>query len=113
MINQLIQVVAPIFAVIGVGYIWSLKGQKYDLEFVTSIAINLGCPCLAFSTLTGLEKASEFARKQKITRIIHKVFFVCLAAILVFLLSRFDNEILIKTLHPSQKKLLIRKTTSF
>lgn len=55
MINQLIQVVTPIFAVIAVGYIWSLKKQKYDLEFVTSIAINLGTPCLAFSTLTGLE----------------------------------------------------------
>ncbi len=55
MINQLIQVVTPIFAVIAVGYIWSLRGSKYDLEFITSIAINLGCPCLAFSTLTNIE----------------------------------------------------------
>ena len=55
MINQLIQVVAPIFAVIAVGYIWSWSGRKYDLEFITSIAINIGCPCLAFSTLTNLE----------------------------------------------------------
>lgn len=55
MINQLIQVVAPIFTVIAVGYIWSWSGRKYDLEFVTSIAINLGCPCLAFSTLTNIE----------------------------------------------------------
>ena len=55
MINQLIQVVAPIFAVIAVGYIWSWSGRKYDLEFITSIAINLGCPCLAFSTLTGIQ----------------------------------------------------------
>lgn len=55
MINQLIQVVAPIFAVIAVGYIWSLRGQRFDIEFVTSIAINLGTPCLAFSTLTSLK----------------------------------------------------------
>jgi len=55
MINQLIQVVAPIFTVIAVGYIWSWSGRKYELEFITSIAINIGCPCLAFSTLTGLE----------------------------------------------------------
>ena len=55
MIHQLIQVVTPIFTVIAVGYIWSLSGRKYDLEFITSIAINLGCPCLAFSTLTNIE----------------------------------------------------------
>jgi predicted permease len=55
MINQLVQVVAPIFVVIAVGYIWSRKGQKFDIEFVTSIAINIGTPCLAFSTLTSLE----------------------------------------------------------
>ncbi len=54
MINQLIQVVAPIFAVIAVGYIWSWSKRKYDLEFITAIAINLGAPCLAFSTLTNI-----------------------------------------------------------
>ena len=55
MINQLIQVVAPIFAVISVGYFWSWSGRRYDLEFITSIAISVGCPCLAFSTLTSIE----------------------------------------------------------
>jgi predicted permease len=55
MLNQLIQVVAPIFTVIAVGYIWSWSGRRYDLEFITSIAINLGCPCLAFYTLTSIE----------------------------------------------------------
>jgi len=55
MIEQLIQVVTPIFAIIAVGYIWSLMRQRYELEFVTSVAINIGCPCLAFSTLTSLE----------------------------------------------------------
>ncbi len=55
MINQLIQVVTPIFVIIAVGYIWSLKDQKFDIDFVTSISINLGTPCLAFSTLTSLQ----------------------------------------------------------
>jgi len=55
MISQLLQVVAPVFTVIAVGYIWSWSGRKYDLEFITSIAINIGCPCLAFSTLTNIE----------------------------------------------------------
>lgn len=55
MIDQLIQVITPIFIVIAVGYLWSWRGQKYDLEFVTSIAINIGCPCLVFSTLTNIE----------------------------------------------------------
>jgi malate permease and related proteins len=55
MINQLLQVVAPILVVIAVGYIWGKSGRRYDLEFVTSIAMNLGSPCLAFSTLTNIK----------------------------------------------------------
>lgn len=55
MINQLLQVVAPILIVILVGFIWGRSGRKYDLEFVTSIALNLGSPCLAFSTLTNIK----------------------------------------------------------
>ncbi len=54
-ISQLINVVSPVFAIMAVGYFWSRSGQKYDLDFITSVAINLGCPCLAFSTLTLLE----------------------------------------------------------
>jgi predicted permease len=55
MINQLLQVVAPILVVIAVGFIWARSGRKYDLEFVTSIALNIGSPCLAFSTLTNIK----------------------------------------------------------
>jgi predicted permease len=55
MVNQLLQVIAPIFTVIAVGYIWSWRGRRYDLEFITSIAMDIGCPCLAFYTLTTLK----------------------------------------------------------
>lgn len=43
------------FAIMAVGYLWSRMGQKYDLDLITTIVINIGCPCLAFSTLTSLQ----------------------------------------------------------
>lgn len=87
MLNQLIQVVAPIFTVIAVGYIWSLKKQKYDLPFITSIAINLGCPCLVFSTVTGLEIRHSLLGILSLSTVI-TIFIFAAAGLLVLKLSR-------------------------
>jgi predicted permease len=54
MINELVNVVTPVFIIIAMGYLWSKAGQRYDLELVTSLLINIGCPCLAFSTLINI-----------------------------------------------------------
>ena len=75
MINQLINVVAPVFAIIAVGYFWSRAGQKYDLDFVTSISINIGCPCLAFSTLTSLQMRYDLLGKMGISITIALILF--------------------------------------
>lgn len=55
MINELVNIVVPVFIVIAVGYFWTKRGQSYDLEFVTALVINIGCPCLAFSILTTIQ----------------------------------------------------------
>lgn len=69
MINQLLQVVAPILVVIAAGYIWGKSGRRYDLEFVTSIALNLGSPCLAFSTLTNIKMSHALLGRVSIATV--------------------------------------------
>ena len=94
MLNQLLQVVAPVFTVIAVGYIWSWSGRRFDLEFITSIAINLGCPCLAFSTLTGIETSHTLLANISLATVIAVILFG-LAGMLVLRFSGLSvNEYL-------------------
>jgi malate permease and related proteins len=55
MLYQIINVVAPTFIVVAVGWLWGRVGYKFDHNLVTSLIMNVGGPCLIFSTLCGLE----------------------------------------------------------
>lgn len=55
MIYQIVNIVAPTFLVIFIGWIWGKAGYKYDNTLVTSLIMNIGGPCLVFSTLGSLE----------------------------------------------------------
>ena len=55
MIYQILNVVAPTFIVVFIGWIWGKAGYKYDNNLVTSLIMNIGGPCLVFSTLGDLE----------------------------------------------------------
>jgi malate permease and related proteins len=55
MIYQILNVVAPTFIVVIVGWFWSKAGYKFDHDIVTSLIMNVGGPCLIFSTLGDLK----------------------------------------------------------
>ena len=55
MIAEIFSVVAPLFVCVGVGYVWGRLDRPFDAETMTGLAINLGVPCLIFSTLTRLD----------------------------------------------------------
>jgi malate permease and related proteins len=55
MLYQIINVVAPTFMVIAVGWIWARVGYNFDHNLVTSLIMNVGGPCLIFSTLCSLD----------------------------------------------------------
>lgn len=55
MILEILEIVAPMFLIAGVGYGWRRAKQPYDTGLVTRLVSMIGAPCLIFSTLVGLE----------------------------------------------------------
>ena len=52
MIEQLLNVLAPVFISIGLGWGWVRMGRTYETKFISSMVMTIGVPCLVFSTLT-------------------------------------------------------------
>lgn len=48
---QVLQSVAPVFLIAGIGYAWVRAGWNFDVEFVTRLAMTLSIPCLIFMAL--------------------------------------------------------------
>ena len=49
---KLIDVLFPVFFVIGVGYYLGKKDRKFDTTFITNFAGNIGTPAMIFYTIT-------------------------------------------------------------
>jgi len=48
---QVLQIVAPVFILASIGFVWVRSGHEYDVAFVTRLAMNIAIPCLIFSAL--------------------------------------------------------------
>lgn len=59
MILKILSVIAPVFVCAGIGFAWGRMGKPFDTRMVGALALNLGMPCLAFSTLTKLRVSAE------------------------------------------------------
>jgi predicted permease len=46
-----IEIVAPVFLLAGIGFVWVKLGLEYRNQFVTRMAMNLAMPCLIFVSL--------------------------------------------------------------
>lgn len=55
MIEQLFSIVTPVYLCIGVGFLWRRVGRPIDNSLIADLCMNLGAPCLVFSSLVGLE----------------------------------------------------------
>ncbi len=49
------EVVAPVFLLAAIGYVWVRAGFDYRMEFVTRLSMTLGVPCLIFVSLMRTE----------------------------------------------------------
>jgi len=54
MLPDILAVIAPIFLCALVGYVWVKRGQHFDTGFITALVLNIGAPCLLFSTFMEL-----------------------------------------------------------
>ena len=50
--TKLFEVLFPVFLVIGIGYWYGKKDPKFDTKFITTLAGNIGLPCIIFYSLT-------------------------------------------------------------
>lgn len=55
MFAELISIVIPVYLCAGLGYAWVRMGRRYDTELITDLIMNLGAPCLVFSSIVELE----------------------------------------------------------
>jgi predicted permease len=53
--GELVAIVAPIYAAIGLGAAWGRTGRRWDTELITELIMTIGAPCLVFSSLVGME----------------------------------------------------------
>ena len=49
---KLIDVILPVFFVIGIGYYLGKKDPNFNTDFITTLAGNVGTPAMIFYTIT-------------------------------------------------------------
>ena len=55
LIPTVLQVVAPVFLLAGIGFTWVKLGFEYRLQFVTRMSMTLAVPALIFTALMKAE----------------------------------------------------------
>ena len=55
LILTVLEIVAPVFILAGIGFTWVKRGLEYRLEFVTRLAMTLSVPALIFTALVKTE----------------------------------------------------------
>ncbi len=58
MIADIFAVIAPLFVIAGIGFAWGRAGKPFDTAVIGALVLNLGIPCLIFSSLTKLQISS-------------------------------------------------------
>ncbi len=86
MIADIFSVAGPPLVCTGVGYLWGRLDKPFDAGMVTGLAINLGVPCLIFSTLTRLEVSIDAFAEMAGAYTLALVCFLTIAAALTRLL---------------------------
>lgn len=51
MYGQIFSVIAPVFICASIGWLWKKQNRPFDTQLVAALSVNIGTPCLAFSTL--------------------------------------------------------------
>jgi len=80
---ELFSIVAPVYLCIDIGFVWRKLGRRVDSDMLADLCMNVGAPCLIFSSLVGLEiELSEVIDLVWVVLIAHAIFAVVSAAIL-------------------------------
>jgi len=89
LILQVLQTVAPVFILAGIGVIWVKMGWEYRVEFVTRLTMTLSVPALIFVSLMKTEIDPEVLRNTALAALLTYVA-VALIALAMIKLARLD-----------------------
>lgn len=67
---QVLEIVAPVFILGGIGAIWVAIGWEYKVQFVTRLTMTLSVPCLIFVSLMRTEIAPEILRNTALASVV-------------------------------------------
>lgn len=59
MIADIFAIIAPLFVIAGIGFLWGRRGKPFDTDVIGALVLNFGVPCLIFSSLTRLQVSSS------------------------------------------------------
>ena len=85
-----LEIVAPVFLLAAIGFIWVKVGLEYRIQFVTQLAMTLSVPCLIFVALmqTRIDPAALTALSAAAVMAYGAVTLACLALVHVMGLER-------------------------
>ena len=93
---KLFEVLFPVFLVIGIGYWYGKRDPKFDTKFITTLAGNIGLPCIIFYSLT-----TSNVDLSVFLRFFYYIFlYVGLCAILGILVLKILNKDIYRLLPP-------------
>lgn len=78
-----LEIVAPVFLLAAIGFVWVKVGLEYRIAFVTRLSMTLGVPCLVFVSLmqTDLDRAALTALSAAAVMTYGAVTLACLALV--------------------------------
>jgi predicted permease len=59
MLTEILSIIAPVFICAAVGFGWVRSGHAFETAFVSKMVINVGAPCLIFSTFLNIQISQE------------------------------------------------------
>ena len=85
---KIFEVIFPVFFVIGIGYFLGKKNPKFDTNFITNFAGNIGTPAMIFYTVTTTGITLDVFISYFIYAIIMIAGFAVVGLVLLFLLKK-------------------------
>ena len=55
MLYDIFAIIAPVFICALIGYTWVKRGHAFETPFVSNLVMNVGAPCLIFSTFMAID----------------------------------------------------------
>lgn len=83
LILTVLEIVAPVFLLAAIGFLWVKFGLEYRIQFVTQLAMSLSIPCLIFTSLMKTEIDPQLLSTVSIAAVVAYILVTIIAFIVV------------------------------